>query len=71
MTEIEVDAVSGQAAEDFIKRAGDLFGRRMNSDKPEDQAWAEKQRNTCNHQRTFLDAEQDARKLLIQQELEH
>ena len=66
LTEIEVDAVSGQAAEDFIKRAGDLFGRRMNSDKPEDQAWAEKQRN-AQPPRTFLDAEQDARELLIQQ----
>ena len=66
LTEIEVDAVSGQAAEDFIKRAGDLFQRRMDSDLEEDMAWAEKQRN-AQPPRTFLDAEKDARELLIQQ----
>lgn len=64
LTEIEVDAVSGTAAEDFIKRAGDLFQRRMNSDLEEDMKWAEKQREEG---RTFLDAEKDARELLVQQ----
>ena len=64
LTEIEVDAVSGTAAENFISRAGDLFGRRMNSDKPEDMAWAEKQREEG---RTMMDAEQDAREFLIRQ----
>ena len=64
LTEIEVDAVSGTAAENFISRAGDLFGRRMNSDLPEDMAWAEKQREEG---RTMMDAEQDAREFLIRQ----
>jgi len=66
LTEIEVDAVSGQAAEDFIKSAGELFQRRMDSDLEEDMKWAEKQRN-AQPPRTFLDAEKDARELLIQQ----
>ena len=64
LTEIEVDAVSGTAAENFISRAGDLFGRRMASDKPKDMAWAEKQREEG---RTMMDAEQDAREFLIRQ----
>ena len=52
------------AAEDFIDRAGDLFGRRMSSDLPEDMAWAEKQREEG---RTMMDAQQDAREFLIRQ----
>ena len=49
LTEIEVDAVSGTAAEAFIDRAGDLFGRRMASDLPEDMAWAENRERRQNN----------------------
>ena len=62
LTDIQIDAVSGTAADDFIKAAGDRHLRKISTSSPEyDEEYAARNEGV-----TQMDKEQDAREYLIQ-----
>ena len=62
LTDIQMDAVSGTAADDFIKAAGDRHLRKISTSSPEyDEEYAARNEGV-----TQMDKEQDAREYLIQ-----
>ena len=62
LTDIQMDAVSGKAAEEFIDAAGDLHLRKTSTSSPDyDKEYAARNKGV-----TQMDKEQDAREYLIQ-----
>lgn len=62
LTDIQMDAVSGKAAEDFINAAGEMHMKKTSTSSPDyDKEYADRNKGV-----TSMDKEQDAREYLIQ-----